>query len=104
MLERSRTGSFPLSFWLAYWGEAARDEDLRKFSLGGLRKVREAFRRAIEVGIASGDLQDDLDADRASALLMTLWQGVRAEVGLGYASEADVADVISEALQLMKKR
>ena len=104
MLERSRTGAFPLSFWLAYWGEAARDEELRRFSLGGLNRVRQAFERAIETGIAQGELQEDLDADRAASLLMTLWQGVRAEVGLGYATESDVAVVIEEALRLMRKR
>ncbi len=104
MLERSRTGVFPLSFWLAYWGEAARDEELRRFSLGGLNRVRQAFERALEIGIAEGELQEDLDAGRAASLLMTLWQGVRAEVGLGYATESDVAVVIEEALRLMRKR
>jgi AcrR family transcriptional regulator len=104
MLEGSRTGTFPLSFWLAYWGEAARDEELRRFSLGGLNRVRQAFLRALETGIAQGELEEDLNAENAASLLMTLWQGVRAEVGLGYATETDVAVVIEEALRLMRKR
>jgi AcrR family transcriptional regulator len=103
MLERSRTGTFPLSFWLAYWGEAARDERLRTFSQGGLTRVREAFTRAIEAGIALGELRPTLDPERAASLLMTLWQGARAEVGLGYATEEDIARVIEDALRLMKK-
>ena len=103
MLERSRAGTFPLSFWLAYWGEAARDEELRQFSLGGLAKVREAFERAIQIGISQGDLREDLDPKHAASLLMVLWQGARAEVGLGYARERDIAKVVEEALRLMRR-
>jgi AcrR family transcriptional regulator len=102
MLERSRSGSFPLSFWLAYWAEAAHDEQFRQFSLGGLGRVRESFCRALEVGMASGELRDDLDVERGASLLMTLWQGARAEVGLAYADEGEMALVVQEALRLMK--
>ena len=39
----------------------------------------------------------------AANLLMTLWQGTRAEVGLGYSDEAVMAEVLQEALRLMSK-
>ncbi len=102
MLERSSAHTFPLTFWLAYWSEAARDEELKTFSLGGLNKIRTAFRNAVATGISSQELRGDLDPDLAADLLMLLWQGARAEVGLAYMDETRAAQVIREGLRLME--
>lgn len=104
MLERSRSRTFPLSFWLAYWSEAARHEEMRESSLVGLQKVRDTFRKAIEIGMREGPLRPDLNPDLGANLLMTLWQGARAEVGLAYVDEATMSDMVREALRLMTKQ
>src|SRR6266540_4912945 len=61
MLAGSRLQVFPMSFWLAYWAEAARDEELSRFSLKA--PTRDVFHRSIEAGINQGDLRLDLDPD-----------------------------------------
>ena len=69
-----------------------------------LTVLRQAFERAIQIGITHGELREDLNPAHASSLLMVLWQGARAEVGLGYAREEDIAKVVQEALRLMENQ
>ena len=102
MLEGNRSHVFPLSFWIAYWAEAARDEELRRFSLKA--PTRDVFYRSIEAGISLGHLRQDLDLDLAADLLMTVWQGARAEVGLGSLQEDRVTQVVGFLMHLMAKQ
>ncbi len=102
MLAGSRLHVFPMSFWLAYWAEAARDQELRSFSLKA--PTRDIFLRSIEAGINQGDLQADLDPDLAADLLMTVWQGTRAEVGLGNLPEDRVSEIVRFLMTLMSKQ
>jgi len=102
MLEGNKLHVFPLSFWIAYWAEATRDEGLRRFSLQA--PTRDVFYRSIEAGINQGDLRDDLDIELAADLLMTVWQGSRAEVGLGSLQEDRVSQVVRFLMRLMSKQ
>jgi AcrR family transcriptional regulator len=103
MLDRSRTGTFPLTFWLAYWGEAARDAEYRSTPNRGLGKLRDAFRRAVELGVESGELRHDLNPETAADIFLTLYQGARAEIGLGHVDEMTINDVLQGVLELMKE-
>ena len=92
MLEGSRSGFFPFSFWLAFWAEAARDEDLRRFSARS--PIRELFKHSLEVGIAAGELRNDLDVDLAADLVTLVTQGARVAVALEEMSEVRVSQVL----------
>ena len=101
MLEGNKLHVFPLRFWIAYWAEAVRDEELRGFSLKA--PTRDVFYRSIEAGINHGELRADLDLDLAADLLMTVWQGARAEVGLGSLQEDRVSQIVRFLMGLMYK-
>jgi AcrR family transcriptional regulator len=103
MLKGSREGNFPMSFWLGYFAEALRDEEIRRSAIDGTNRLRRMFRRALEAGIADGALRSDLDAEAGADLLMCLWQGLRVEVGLYNVSEERAVRAISEVLRLMAK-
>jgi len=104
MLSGSSSGRFPISFWLSYFAEAMRDQELRLTSTAGLGRLRALFRQAIEAGMESGEVRSDLDAGLMSDLLMLLWQGVRVEVGLYGMSEDRASEVVIEALRIMSPR
>jgi AcrR family transcriptional regulator len=56
MLEGSRKGSFPMSFWLAYFAEAMRDEEMRQTAIAGSDRLRRVFRTAIDAGMKESRL------------------------------------------------
>jgi AcrR family transcriptional regulator len=103
LLEGSRKGSFPMSFWLAYFAEAMRDEEIRNTAITGSDRLRSVFRSAVQDGMKSGDLRDDLDPDAAADLLMCIWQGIRVEVGLYRVSEDRALRALRQMLALMAK-
>jgi AcrR family transcriptional regulator len=103
MLEGSRKGSFPMSFWLAYFAEALRDEEMRQTAIAGIDRLRVVFREAVEAGIKSDDLRSDLDPQAAADLLMCVWQGIRVEVGLYGIDEDRAFRALRQALALMAK-
>jgi AcrR family transcriptional regulator len=103
MLKGSRNGTFPMSFWLAYFAEALRDEEIRRAAIDGTNRLRRMFRRALEAGISDGVLRSDLDAEAGADLLMCLWQGLRVEVGLYDVSEERAVRAVSQVLALMAK-
>jgi AcrR family transcriptional regulator len=102
MLSGSSSGRFPISFWLAYFAEAMRDEELRITSTAGIQRLRSLFRNAIDAGIESGELRPDLNNELIADLLMTLWQGIRVEVGLYGMDEDRASDVVIETLRLLR--
>jgi AcrR family transcriptional regulator len=103
MLKGSRTGAFPMSFWLAYFAEALRDEEIRQSAIDGTNRLRRLFQRALEAAIADGELRSDLDAEAGADLLMCVWQGLRVEVGLYNVSEERAVRAVSQVLTLMAK-
>jgi TetR/AcrR family transcriptional regulator, transcriptional repressor of aconitase len=103
LLEGSRKGSFPMSFWIAYFGEALRDEEMRQTAIGGSDRLRRVFCQAVENGINSQDLRDDLDPEAAADILMCVWQGIRVEVGLYGISEDRALRALRQVLALMAK-
>lgn len=102
MLNGSSSGRFPISFWLSYFAEAVRDQELRLTSSAGIGRLRTMFRQAIQAGIESGEIRGDLDAGLMSDLLMLMWQGIRVEVGLYGMSEDRASEVVIESLRLMR--
>jgi AcrR family transcriptional regulator len=103
MLEGSRKGSFPMSFWLAYFAEALHDEELRCTAIEGTNRLRNVFRGAVAAGIKSHDLRADLDPDAAADILMCMWQGTRVEVGLYKIGEERALRALRQVLALMAK-
>jgi AcrR family transcriptional regulator len=103
MLEGSRRGSFPMSFWLAYFAEALRDEEMRATAIEGTNRLRSVFRGAVSAGIKTGDLRPDLDPEAAADLLMCMWQGIRVEVGLYGIGEDRAQRAVQQVLALMAK-
>jgi len=103
MLKGSRNGVFPMSFWLSYFAEALRDEEIRQSAIDGTNRLRRLFQRALETAIADGELRSDLDAEAGADLLMCVWQGLRVEVGLYNVSEERAVRAISQVLTLMAK-
>jgi AcrR family transcriptional regulator len=103
LLEGSRKGSFPMSFWLAYFAEALRDEKMRQTAIEGSARLRGVFRRAVEDGIKGKDLRDDLDPEAAADILMCVWQGIRVEVGLYGIDEDRAHRALRQVLTLMAK-
>jgi AcrR family transcriptional regulator len=103
MLEGSRRGSFPMSFWLAYFAEALRDEEMRQTAIAGIARLRNVFRDAIEAGIKSNELRHDLDPGAAADILMCMWQGTRVEVGLYGVDEERAFRALRQVLALMAK-
>ena len=103
MLEGSRRGSFPMSFWLAYFAEALHDEELRHTAIAGTNRLRSVFRDAIAAGVKSNELRADVDSEAAADLLMCLWQGVRVEVGLYKLDEDRALRALRQVLALMAK-
>jgi TetR/AcrR family transcriptional regulator, transcriptional repressor of aconitase len=103
MLKGSQNGVFPMSFWLSYFAEALRDEEIRQSAIDGTNRLRHMFRRALEAGIKDGALRSDLDAEAGADLLMCLWQGLRVEVGLYSVPEERAVRAISQVLTLMAK-
>ena len=103
MLEGSRKGSFPMSFWLAYFAEALHDEELRQTAIDGTGRLRTVFRNAITAGIKSNELRDDVDPEAAADLLMCVWQGIRVEVGLYKLDEERAFRAVRQVLALMAK-
>ena len=103
MLEGSRKGSFPMSFWLAYFAEALRDEEMRGRAITGTNGLRRVFESALQAGIKDGDLRADLDPEAGADVLMCLWQGLRVEVGLYDVSEERAVRAVRQVLALMAK-
>ena len=103
MLAGSRTGSFPMSFWLAYFPEALRDEEMRARAINGTNDLRRVFKSALQAGIKGGDLRGDLDPEVGADILMCLWQGLRVEVGLYDVSEERAVRAVRQVLALMAK-
>src|SRR5687768_12723062 len=103
MLEGSRKGSFPMSFWLAYFAEALHDEELRQTAIDGTDRLRMVFRDAVAAGIKSKELRDDVDPEAAADILMSLWQGIRVEVGLYKLDEDRALRAIRQVLALMAR-
>lgn len=103
MLEGSRKGSFPMSFWLAYFAEALRDEEMRQTAIAGTNRLRTVFRNAIEAGIKSNELRADIDPGAAADVLMCMWQGTRVEVGLYGIDEDRALLALRQVLALMAK-
>jgi AcrR family transcriptional regulator len=103
MLKGSRSGVFPMSFWLAYFAEALRDEEIRLSAIDGTNRLRRLFQRALEFGIKDGALRSDLDTEAGADLLICVWQGLRVEVGLYNVPEERAVRAISQALTLMAK-
>jgi len=101
MLKGSRNGVFPMLFWLSYFAEALRDEEIRQEAIDGTNRLRHLFQRALEAGIQDGALRSDLDAEAGADLLMCVWQGLRVEVGLYNVSEERAVRAVSLALALM---
>jgi AcrR family transcriptional regulator len=104
MLEGSRKGTFPISFWLAYFAEALRDEQIRRTAIEGTNGLRNVFRDAIEAGIRHGELRADLDPACAADVLMCMWQGTRVEVGLYQVDEERALRALHQVLALMAKQ
>ena len=103
MLKGSRSGVFPMSFWLAYFAEALRDEEIRHSAIEGIGRLRHLFQRALEAGVKDGELRSDLDTEAGADLLMCVWQGLRVEVGLYNVPEERAVRAVSQALTLMAK-
>jgi AcrR family transcriptional regulator len=103
MLAGSRKGSFPMSFWLAYFAEALRDEEIRARAINGTNDLRRVFKSALQAGINDGELREDLDPEAGADVLMCLWQGLRVEVGLYDISEDRAIRAIRQVLALMAK-
>lgn len=103
MLEGSRKGSFPMTFWLAYFAEALRDEELRRTAVEGTDRLRNVFRSAVEAGIKSNELREGIDPTAAADLLMCMWQGIRVEVGLYGIEEERAFRSLRQVLALMAK-
>jgi AcrR family transcriptional regulator len=102
MLSGSKTGQFPMSFWLSYFGEAIRDEELRRPSIEGLDRLRRMFYRVAQVGIERGEWRCDLDPAYIADLLIMLWQGIRVEVGLYGMPEDRASEIVIETLRLLR--
>ncbi len=102
MLHGSMSGIFPITFWLAYFAEAMRDEELRLHSVQGIQQLRGVFRKAIAAGIRSGEVRTDADPELTSDLLMLIWQGMRVEVGLYGMSEDRAAEVVAHSMRLLR--
>jgi AcrR family transcriptional regulator len=102
MLDGSRSRQFPMSFWLSYFAEAIRDEELRQPSIEGLKRLRSMFCSVASVGIARGEWRCDLDPGFIADLLILLWQGIRVEVGLYGMSEDRASDVVIQTLRLLR--
>jgi len=103
MLKGSRSGSFPMSFWLSYYSEALRDEEIRSAAIDGTNRLRRMFKRAIEAAINGDVLRNDLDPEAGADALMCLWQGLRVEVGLYGVSEERAVRAVRQVLALMAK-
>jgi len=103
MLAGSRKGNFPMAFWLSYFSEALRDEEMRQSAIDGTNRLRRMFRHAIQAGIKDGALREDLDPDAGADLLMCLWQGLRVEVGLYEVDEQRAFRALRQVLALMAK-
>ena len=101
MLEGSRKGVFPMTFWLSYFAEAVRDEELGRTAIEGTNRLRSVFRQAIAAGIKSKDLRGDIDPDAGADLMMCLWQGIRVEVGLYKIDEERASRALRQVLTLM---
>lgn len=103
MLAGSRKGNFPMSFWLAYFGEALRDEEMRQTAIAGIDRLRRLFHHALQAGIEDGALREDIDPDASADLLMCVWQGLRVEVGLYDVDEQRAFRALRQVLALMAK-
>jgi AcrR family transcriptional regulator len=104
MLEGSRKGSFPMSFWLAYFSEALRDEEMRATAIQGTDRLRSVFRHAVIAGMKTHELRADLNPEDTADLLMCMWQGVRVEVGLYGIGEERALRAVQQVLALMAKQ
>ncbi len=62
------------------WGEALRNERIRKSAVEGLATVRQAIARLIERGQHTGQIRADVDAEAVARTLIATFQGLVLQV------------------------
>jgi AcrR family transcriptional regulator len=80
-----RSQSFlPLSFWLEFWSEATRDDELRRHFLQSLQRNNEYYRKSLRVAADEGRFPSDADEiDLAARMISALLRGLNLEASLG---------------------
>jgi AcrR family transcriptional regulator len=80
-----RSQSFlPLSFWLEFWSEATRDDELRRHFLESLLRNNEYYRKSLGVAAEQGKFPSDPEEiDLAARMISALLRGLNIEASLG---------------------
>ena len=82
MAECVKDSTFPIDhrLWIEVLAVSARDGEAREAFLASEKKARRFFRELIEKGIATGEIEESIDAEGMSILLFALGDGLIARI------------------------
>jgi AcrR family transcriptional regulator len=80
--EQGSNGGVPFQFWLEYWAQATRTDDLKHQHVTRFVEGRKAIVEALQRGIERGEVRTDIDRESVAELIWALAYGFQVHLAL----------------------